>query len=191
MTDQEIIDDFLTGFPWFTRRKDWPDIRQGVIDRYRQKEEHQKRLEIKRAKRAAKIADIYCKTDGGKSSAGIEDKNDCAVRALSVVFDLPYEFVSRKLTEFGREKGRGTHDSIIMRFAHAFGDCTSERIKPGTTVERFAREHKEGRFFVCVRSHILAAVDGVIHDTGDCSLCRVVNAERVDLKAEMTAGGVK
>lgn len=51
----------------------------------------------------------------------IGDKNDCAVKAVAIVCDVPYKLVHERLTALGRKKGRGTKRTTTESLVKSLG----------------------------------------------------------------------
>jgi hypothetical protein len=110
----------------------------------------------------------------------IQDKNDCAVRALANVSVLSYPEAHKQISEGGRRKNRGTPWGILhtvytvnggkpiyyganmRRTAQKYTVPIQEK---GMTLGTFLKENKRGSFIVIVRGHALAVCDGSIIDT--------------------------
>lgn len=115
------------------------------------------------------------------SREGFEnEKNDCVVIAYAIAFNISYaeahKFVAKR---FNRKPGEGTSGTLLAFFN---ADATKTKmlnkkiIKCKTvnskythkavkyTVGTFHKDYKEGSYFILVRNHALAIVDGVIYD---------------------------
>lgn len=175
LTDEQIIADFLTIAPHFKRRKDWKETRISVIAHHRKREEQWQRLQVKRAKRAEKVADIYCETDGGRSTSGLDEARDCSVRALSVLFGLDYLGAHKLCEKAGRIPGRGMTTMELVDAVQKAGK-RYEMIDGGGTIEGFIKNHPTGRYLILTVNHCAAVVEGKLHDNGDTTLYRVKSA---------------
>lgn len=122
--------------------------------------------------------------DGGRAAAGYKGKaGDCVVRAIAIATQRPYqeiyELVNRAAThertgkrKRGRSNARtGVYKSSIKRVMNALGWAWTPtmEIGSGCTVHLRAEELPPGRLVVSVSKHLTAVIDGVIHDTHDCS----------------------
>jgi len=122
-----------------------------------------------------------------QSQLAKSENNDCVVRAFMMALDLPYDkahkFVENK---FKRENRKGTHvskylNNILGRQKngykmnlmgyhpkYAFGK-RKKLVNPkykketGYTVKSFMEQHPVGRYFMIVKGHALALVDGVLY----------------------------
>lgn len=120
------------------------------------------------------------------------DRNDCAVRALSVADGMAYKDAHAAFAAQGRKAGQGTSVSVSRRVLKIAGfyEVTVVPVpakfpkRPNHFVQpsiaKFAREHKEGAWILHTSSHALALVNGVVHDWnyGAGSHGRVVRAWR-------------
>lgn len=124
-------------------------------------------------------------TDGGRSAAGYRGSaRDCVCRAISVAAQLPYQQVYDRLNELAskHERGRGrrkkksnardgvfraTSDRLLRELGWVWTPTMS--IGSGCQVHLRADELPPGRLVVKVSRHLVAVIDGVIHDTHDPS----------------------
>jgi hypothetical protein len=125
--------------------------------------------------------------DGGRAAAGFKGKNvgDCVCRAISIATGKPYREVYDELSALGwREKGRywrdpadglvipGERASALEReYIESLGWrwTPTMAIGSGCRVHLRADELPLGRLIVQVTHHLVAVIDGVIHDMHDCS----------------------
>lgn len=109
-----------------------------------------------------------------KDSAKCKEKKDCAVRAVTAVSNLPYEYVRRAFARNGRISGRGTPFPVIWKTLKELNLWVEAKPKPAKTVRSLKKSlPKKGRYLVFVRGHMLAAVDGQIIDWTDGRLHRI------------------
>jgi hypothetical protein len=123
---------------------------------------------------------------------GLNEANDCAVRATACATGLPYEQVHAAFKAAGRPDRRGTTWAAFKQAARALlgPDVEMTRIEPEyqliggyrrrwratgrPTLARFTSEHRTGRYIVIIKGHALALVDGVQLDQGPSgSRCQV------------------
>jgi hypothetical protein len=123
--------------------------------------------------------------DGGRATAGFKGKTgDCVCRSIAIATGRPYLEVYAALNALGKTerastKRRGKRSSArtgvfkptIRRYMTALGWrwVPTMKIGSGCTVHLRADELPPGRLVVSVSCHITAVIDGVIHDTHDCS----------------------
>lgn len=98
------------------------------------------------------------------SDNGNLEKNDCAVRALSAAFEIPYWEAHRWLAKQGRRLRSGTPTSLILgkKSRVLFGHRLGVRMSPKKTVRKFLKQHPEGTFIVIVHRHAFCIKDGKI-----------------------------
>lgn len=118
--------------------------------------------------------------DGGRTSSGYKgETGDCVVRAIAIAAELPYQQVyeaANKLSARERGKSRsnarsGVRRTAIRRLMQSLGwDWTpTMHIGSGCKVHMRQEELPRGRIVVALSRHIAAVIDGVLHDTHDCS----------------------
>jgi len=113
----------------------------------------------------------------------LNERNDCAVRAVAALTETPYEQVHAMMAQVGRKHRRGTHRWTIWSTLRALGfeteRCMSTdfiRRYPGSHAtalrsvtthhpDRFPAVWKDGqRYLMFTSGHVVAIVDGVNHD---------------------------
>lgn len=112
-------------------------------------------------------------TDSGRSES-IDfcfERNDCTVRALANVLNLPYAEAWSALRDAGRTAGKGVHMHKAIPKLKAQGYVWQPVIGPeagyrGMRVENFARCFPRGKYYCLIRGHAFAFIDGVKYDTG-------------------------
>ncbi|HMD09496.1 MAG TPA: hypothetical protein VKH63_18345 [Candidatus Acidoferrum sp.] len=122
--------------------------------------------------------------DGGRRAAGYKGKaGDCVVRAISIATGKPYQQIYDLVNSLAayertgkRKRGKsdartGVYKTSIKRVMQALGWVWTPtmQIGSGCTVHLRADELPTGRLVVSVSKHLTAVIDGVIHDTHDCS----------------------
>lgn len=139
---------------------------------------------------------MVVKNDGGRSKAGFRGHTgDCVIRAIAIATEMPYREIYDDLQsdvnhyrEFGRKsrlrdrlrfekavKTAGVRNGIYKRFFRLYlADLgwlwtPTMTIGSGCRVHLRADELPAGRLIVSVSKHLVAVIDGVIHDTHDCS----------------------
>jgi hypothetical protein len=148
----------------------------------------------------------FVRDDGGRSRSGVArggrgGTGDCAVRAIAIATGKPYREVHDALTlaavhhaaagrdawaRWVRRRGgvravhadHGVAKEVSGPYLEALGwRYTSTKDLPrGRGVHLRADELPRGRLIVRLRNHLVAVIDHVIRDTGDCSddgRCRI------------------
>lgn len=129
--------------------------------------------------------------DGGRSEAGFKGTTgDCVTRAISIATERDYSTVYKELTAYNEEysqnrrnrvaksivkKGvsprNGVHKPIIREYLTKQGWewHPTMLVGQGCKVHLIASELPAGRLIVNVSRHTVAVIDGVVHDTYDCT----------------------
>lgn len=121
-----------------------------------------------------------------QNTKAMKETNDCTVKAFAVVFDTTYEKAHAHLKHnCGRQNRKGiiSREVIVPSLKK-----TKYKVGPYSkanriTLKNFIEKHNEGRFYVCVRGHALAVVDGVIYDYKEGLRRQVTWAMRVHLES--------
>ena len=121
--------------------------------------------------------------DGGRHAAGYRGSaGDCTTRAIAIATGKPYQEVYDALNALIRSKRQtrrmrrgsartGTPHGIDREYLQALGWTWTPTMKIGSgcKVHLKADELPGGRLIVSVSRHLVAVIDGVIHDTHDPS----------------------
>lgn len=122
--------------------------------------------------------------DGGRAEAGFKGTTgDCVCRAIAIATQRPYKEVYDLINEYGkrertgkRKRGisnarTGVYKDTIRKVMEHYGWkwVPTMQIGRGCSVHLKAEELPAGRLVVNVSKHSVAVIDGVIHDTYDCS----------------------
>jgi hypothetical protein len=134
----------------------------------------------------------YVKVDGGRSAAGYKGTTgDCVTRAIAIATGKRYQDVYDDLlwcttnyAETKRDKvsrsiknrngyspRKGVHRKVYDKYLSDMGWkwVPTMKIGSGCTVHLKANELPSGRIIVRLSRHLAAVIDGVLHDTYDCS----------------------
>lgn len=125
--------------------------------------------------------------DGGRAETGRKgDAGDCVTRAVTIATGLPYAEVydalaagtgSQRASSRVAKRSRSARNGINVK-RQWFKDymaglgwefVATMQIGSGCKVHLRADELPAGRLIVSVSKHYVAVIDGVIHDTRDCS----------------------
>ena len=121
------------------------------------------------------------KTDGGRAAAGYQgETGDCVVRAIAVALEKPYQEVYDALAalmsqeRLKRKRGsprNGVPRSTYERYLKSNGweFVPTMAIGSGCKVHLKAEELPKGRIICRVSKHLVAVIDGVMHDSHDPS----------------------
>lgn len=132
--------------------------------------------------------------DGGRSAAGYRGSTgDCVVRAIAIACQIPYQDVydeiklrnkrfqerarayHTKFTQTGRRRSSSPREGSFRKAYEPYLLDNGWHWKPtmgigtGTRVHLRTDELPSGRLIVSVSRHLVAVIDGVIHDTQDPS----------------------
>ena len=124
--------------------------------------------------------------DGGRSDAGFKGHcGDCGVRAAAIAVDAPYIEVYRYAQELNKSvklpkckritQSSSVRDGVHVEVMHAllkwygFTWVPTMKIGSGCKTHLHAGELPPGRIVCRVSKHYCAVIDGVLHDTHDCS----------------------
>jgi hypothetical protein len=125
----------------------------------------------------------WVKDDGGRKTAGFKgEAGDCVTRAIAIAAGKPYIEVYNALNDYAklerpRAKGKrssarsGVARRTYQRYLESLGAkwCPTMKIGQGCKVHLREDELPSGRLVVRLSKHIVAVIDGVIHDTHDPS----------------------
>lgn len=132
----------------------------------------------------------FVHNDGGRASAGYKgDASDCVCRSICIVTGLPYKEVYNRLASGNANQRRCKRENkgnVGVKTASRgidtkrkwFTDYMQElgfewvptmKVGTGCKVHLSADELPEGRLIVNVSKHFTSVIDGVLHDTYDCS----------------------
>jgi hypothetical protein len=122
--------------------------------------------------------------DGGRSGAGYKGTTgDCVTRAIAIATRIPYQEVYSAINTASerehtgrRKRGKssartGVHKPTCRKYLQSLGWrwTPTMTIGSGCKVHLTASELPSGRLIVSVSRHLVAVIDGVIHDTHDPS----------------------
>ncbi len=122
--------------------------------------------------------------DGGRGRSGYTGATgDCVTRSIAIVTGKPYIEVYNALNELSTRERTGkrkrkisnartgvyrtTYDRYILSLGYVWKPTML--IGQGCKVHMREDELPKGRLIVSVSRHMTAVIDGVIHDTHDCS----------------------
>ena len=127
----------------------------------------------------------YQYNDGGRTAAGYQGHTgDCVCRAISIAARLPYQDVYALITEYSNgertgKRKRGVSSARSGVFKHTqkkimerIGATWTPFMGIGTGCKVHVRASElpsTGRYVLSLSGHWAAWIDGVLHDTHDCS----------------------
>jgi hypothetical protein len=122
--------------------------------------------------------------DGGRRLAGFTGSTgDCVVRSVAIATGIPYQRVYDYVNQLAvnertgtRKRGKsnartGVYRGTFRKLMESLGWVWTPtmHIGSGCKVHLRAKELPPGRLVVSVSKHVTCVLDGVIHDTHDCS----------------------
>jgi hypothetical protein len=125
----------------------------------------------------------YVYNDGGRQATGYKgNTGDCAVRATCIVTGKSYQEVYNAINELAKnERPRksssrsnartGVWRRTLNKYLQSLGYewTPTMSIGSGCQVHMKADELPSGRIIVRLSKHFAAVIDGILHDTGDCT----------------------
>lgn len=134
----------------------------------------------------------WVRDDGGRASAGFQGTTgDCVTRAIAIGTGRPYQEIYDLVNQYGqaekvtpRQQARrakanggrssartGVYKPTTKKILTDLGWTwhPTMRIGQGCTVHLRADELPDGTIIAQASKHLVAVIDGVIHDTGDSS----------------------
>lgn len=135
------------------------------------------------------------KADAYRSA--LNEANDCTVQALSIACGISYEEAHKRMADKGRRNGRGSTVYFMRQIARELGFAVetidpkdfvaqypaSHQILKGVTShhpERFNKVWKDGNtYLMTTRGHVLAVIDGVVHDWARGRALRVLDIYKI------------
>lgn len=119
---------------------------------------------------------VWVYDDGGRVAAGFRgDAGDCVCRAIAIATGKPYRDVYDDLAERMAARGKtrsarnGIDKKVIREYIASLGWTwwPTMSIGSGCQVHLEAGELPGGRIIVSLSKHVVAVVDGTVHDTHD------------------------
>ena len=121
--------------------------------------------------------------DGGREAAGYKGSaGDCTVRSIAIATELPYQRVYDDLFHLnkikklnprhnGSPRDGGTHMETVHEYMKSLGWVWTPTMFFGSGCKVHLRKEElpTGRLVVRLSRHLVAVVDGIIHDTYDPS----------------------
>ncbi len=125
----------------------------------------------------------YVYDDGGRKAAGFRgETRDCVTRAIAIGLQRDYQTVYDGLNALAqlyetrkvkRSASRtGVHRGIYQRYLFSHGATWHATMAIGSGCQAHLRNGEipmSGRLVVVVSRHLVAVIDGVVHDTHDPS----------------------
>lgn len=116
--------------------------------------------------------------DGGRKAAGFKgEPRCCVVRAIAIATGKPYSEVHAEVNHLannvyfdGSDSEHGVHKQLWKDYLKSLGWTPTVTMGIGTGCKVHLRDGElpMGRLIVSVSRHLVAVIDGVIHDTHIC-----------------------
>ena len=116
--------------------------------------------------------------DGGRAAAGFKGRvGDCVVRAIAIAAGMPYKEVYDYLHDQMKKRGdpgspaKGVSKKIYEPYILSLGFKWVPTMKIGTGCRVHMRdvELPDGIIICRLSRHLATVIDGILHDTHDCS----------------------
>ena len=122
--------------------------------------------------------------DGGRADAGFKGvTGDCVARAIAIAADLPYTIVYDMVNDYGKRERKSKRRGDKSSARTGVYKATTKRILrdlgwhwtptmfvgQGCKVHMLASELPSGVLIVKLSRHVACVIDGVLHDTHDCT----------------------
>ena len=113
--------------------------------------------------------------DGG---SGTNKQRDCVVRAIAIATGKPYVEVRDEINYLadnvyfdGSDAKHGVHKQLYRDYLKSLGWTWTPTMNIGSGCKVHLRDDElpKGKLIVLVSRHLVAVINGVIHDTHDCS----------------------
>lgn len=127
----------------------------------------------------------YLKHKNSPARTRMNEKNDCAVIALSIVMRTTYKKAHEICTATGRRRGQGTHTRQTFNAIRAAG-FSVEPVKRMVqkngckyTPKTVGNKLKKGYYLCFCRGHVFAVVNGDVEDWTEGRQHRITQAYKV------------
>ena len=107
----------------------------------------------------------------GRAQEFAHEDNDCTVWAIATASGMPYSAAHRLLQQHGRIDGnRFPTGQFLALMGNRLCNYTVRSIAVPfvATLNQVAKTYPHGRYIVRTKRHVLALIDGVVHDTAPC-----------------------
>lgn len=107
----------------------------------------------------------------------LKDKyGDCVIRALTKAMNKEWLEVFEELLPYARQlqcmpSEKLCYETYLKANGFEYVGISNKKGSKRPTVDRFAKDHKQGTYVLNVANHIVAVVDGIYYDKWDCGEC--------------------
>lgn len=124
----------------------------------------------------------YVKAD--KGSIAIGERNDCSVKALSIVADIHYGIAHKIMKIGGRKDGCGSTVASLMAALAVLGWKNTEVTDSvnAKTIKKVSSDpaFSTGRFLIYTRGHIVSVIDGKVEDWSEDRALRIKKVWKIE-----------
>jgi len=105
----------------------------------------------------------YVFNDAGSPSY---ERNDCTVRTLAITTKTPYLRAFAILSNAGRKRNRGFHIQKFLKTNKRVCNHFFRKLsfRNPITVNKFVKRYPKGTYYVLIRGHVFAIIDGTVYD---------------------------
>lgn len=101
-----------------------------------------------------------------------DEYGDCVVRSLTKAVNKEWMQVFEELLPYARElqcmpNGKSCYEKYLTDNGFEYIGISNKKGSKRPTVDRFAKDHKNGIYVLVVASHLVSVVDGIYYDTWD------------------------
>lgn len=125
------------------------------------------------------MSEKWAYNDGGRARAGLSGSTgDCVARAIAIATNMPYEIVCDMIDKAAQAESRkrksqsqkGVFPPTTRALLVALGWEYVELRYTGKRTFLRASQLPAGTLIISIVDHVTVMIDGVIHDSWDCSL---------------------
>ena len=107
-----------------------------------------------------------------------DDYGDCVIRALTKILNMQWIEVFNELVPIAADlqcmpNGKPCYERYLKNKGFEYHGISNKKGTKRPTVADFAKDHKEGTYFLRVANHAVAVVDGIYYDTWDSGECKL------------------
>jgi hypothetical protein len=111
----------------------------------------------------------YVFNDGGLAASKHNEINDCACRAIAIATERPYHEIWAAFKALLELEGPRRRSGVDESVQHKLMESLGWTWVPTTKTDLREDDLPSGRLVVCIKGHSVAVINGVVHDTYNCS----------------------
>lgn len=114
-------------------------------------------------------------------SAEMRENNDCSVKAVSILCDVPYKVAHKALQSVGRKNRKGALSLMIEVAIEKLGFTVEEVTTYSSTIAQLESDPnvQKGYYYALVKGHIASVVNGRVEDWTRGRRHRIVTVAKV------------